>query len=413
MNGTYVPVGMQKFQVTFATKTVPPAGIIPPVDIEGNLMKFGIQNTPGVAFPLRDQQDFKVITPLETIKKGVKQVNSGTVNNPPIDGVTVKGSDLVTYQIDVKSTLDTKDVEVWDQLPAAYDCTMVSAITDFGVCSTSSGISRIKWTIPAINDGVTKSLTYKVLIPGTFGPENTYTNNSGVRSYQADTNLGERYTYVPANNIDPNAPTANVARVDDPSNVKTPDVGMLKTRTTSIDETGNDINTQATIGETINYTVDAFSDLAGLTPDDGEVALDEFEQELGRADLDHVAVGQNAFLNGRGVDHRGGLLAQGVGGVLLALLVEAALVHRHAVVMQLDVRTGSLPDLVHVEAVQHEDLLAGVRSGEDENPSNLHCMRPRLPGFSVGYAPRPSRNATLVGRPRVAPRMRRLPPWEV
>ena len=168
---------MQKFQVTFATKTVPPAGIIPPVDIEGNLMKFGIQNTPGVAFPLRDQQDFKVITPLETIKKGVKQVNS-TVNPTPIDGVTVKGNDLVTYQIDVKSTLDTKDVEVWDQLPAAYDCTMVSAITDSGVCSTSSGISRIKWTIPAINDGVTKSLTYKVLIPGTFGPCLLYTSDA-------------------------------------------------------------------------------------------------------------------------------------------------------------------------------------------------------------------------------------------
>lgn len=257
MNGTYVPVGAQKFQVTFATKTVPPTGIIPPVDIEGNLLKFGIQNTPGVAFPLRDQQDFKVITPLETIKKGVKQVNSGTVNNPPIDGVTVKGSDLVTYQIDVKSTLDTKDVEVWDQLPAAFDCTMVSAISDSGVCSTSSGISRIKWTVPAINDGATKSLTYKVLIPGTFGPENTYTNNSGVRSYQADTNLGERYTYVPANNIDPNAPAANVARVDDPSNVKTPNVGMSKTRTTSISETGNALADQATIGETINYTVTA------------------------------------------------------------------------------------------------------------------------------------------------------------
>lgn len=256
MNGTYVPVGMQKFQVTFATKTVPPAGIIPLVDIEGN-PQFGIQNTPGVAFPLRDQQDFKVITPLETIKKGVKQVNSGTVNNPPIDGVTVKGSDLVTYQIDVKSTLDTKDVEVWDQFPAAYDCTMVSAITDFESARPRVASAASRWTIPAINDGVTKSPTYKVLIPGTFGPENTYTNNSGVRSYQADTNLGERYTYVPANNIDPNAPTANVARVDDPSNVKTPDVGMLKTRTTSIDETGNDINTQATIGETINYTVKA------------------------------------------------------------------------------------------------------------------------------------------------------------
>ena len=60
INGSYVPVGSQKFQVTFKT-TIEPSGILSPVDIEGNLMKFAFENTPGTSFPLRDQVDFKTV----------------------------------------------------------------------------------------------------------------------------------------------------------------------------------------------------------------------------------------------------------------------------------------------------------------------------------------------------------------
>ena len=96
-----------------------------------------------------------------------------------------------------------------------------------------------------------------MLIPGTFGPENTYTNTAGVRQYEGDTNTGGRYIYTPQNNIDPNNPrTPNIAKVDDPSNVVTPQVGVVKDRTTSISETSNSATTQATIGEFIDYTVD-------------------------------------------------------------------------------------------------------------------------------------------------------------
>ena len=259
INGSYVPVGSQKFQVTIKT-TIEPTGILSPVDIEGNLMKFAFENTPGTSFPLRDQVDFKTVAPTLTLKKGVRQIDSGTVYNPPVDGLTVRGGNVVTYQVDVKSSGETKDVQVWDQLPAAYDCTMVSAISDGGTCvDGGSGVDRIKWpAISTIADGATKSLTYKVTIPGTFGPENTYVNTAGVRQYEGDTNTGGRYIYTPQNNIDPNNPrTPNIARVDDTSNVKTPDVGLVKARTTSITETGNSATSQATIGELINYTVTA------------------------------------------------------------------------------------------------------------------------------------------------------------
>ena len=257
INGGIVPVGGQKFQVTLATTTTP-IGVIDPSDIKGNLMKFAIQNTAGQAFPLRDQVNFEVIPPIVTIKKGVRQVNAGSIQNPPADGLTVRADDIATYQVDVKaSNDDVESVQVWDRLPAAFDCTAVSAISDGGVCfDGGSGRDVIKWTIPAIAENATKSLTYKVEIPSDVGPENTYTNDSGVREYKGQTNTGGTYTYTPLNNIDPANPnTPNIGRVDDPSNVRTPNVVINKARTTSIGEAGNDINTQATIGEIINYTV--------------------------------------------------------------------------------------------------------------------------------------------------------------
>jgi uncharacterized repeat protein (TIGR01451 family)/fimbrial isopeptide formation D2 family protein len=259
INGTYVPTGAQRFQVTLKT-TIEPTGILSPVDIEGNLLKFAFENTPGTAFPLRDQADFQTVAPTLALTKGVRQIDSGPVFTPPADGKIVRGGNVVTYQVDVKSTGETRDVEVWDQLPAAYDCTMVSSISDSGLCvDGGSGVDRIKWpAISTIADGATKSLTYKVAIPGTFGPENTYVNKAGVRQYESDTNTGGRYIYTPQNNIDPNNPrTPNIPRVDDESNVKTPDVGLAKARSTSISETGNSASSQATIGELINYTVTA------------------------------------------------------------------------------------------------------------------------------------------------------------
>jgi len=255
LNGTYVPLGSKKFQVVLKTK-ITPAGIIDPSDIKGNLLKFAIGNTPGKAFPLRDQVNFKTVAKQTQIKKGVRQINSGAIQNPPADGLTVKGGDSVTYQVDVKAPSgDVKNVQTWDRLPAFYDCSMVSAISDGGTC-VDGGSARdiIKWTIPTINDGATKSLTYKVAIPNVVGAENTYTNDSGVRQYESTTNTGGTFTYVPQNNIDPTQ-VPNIARVDDPSNVKTPNTAVAKTRTTSIGETGNNIDTQATIGELIHYTV--------------------------------------------------------------------------------------------------------------------------------------------------------------
>ena len=251
-----VPSGGQKFQVVFATTDVPD-GIISPVDIAGNLFKFGFKNTLGQTFPLRDRAEYETIRPVVDIVKGVRQVNSGPIQNPPVDGLTVNGGDTVTYQVDVSSDEDDAlNVEVWDRLPAEFDCTAVSAISNGGIC-VDGGPNRdvIQWTLPSIPDGSSVALTYQVLIPTTFGPNNTFVNESGVREFQTETNTGGFFTYTPQNNIDPDNPdTPNVPRIDDPSNVRTPNVGVAKSRTTSITETGN-TNAQATIGEIVNYTI--------------------------------------------------------------------------------------------------------------------------------------------------------------
>jgi uncharacterized repeat protein (TIGR01451 family)/fimbrial isopeptide formation D2 family protein len=251
-----VPPGGQKFQVVFGT-TVTPVGVIEEPDITANLFKFSITNTPGETFPLRAQAEHNTILPVVDIAKGVRQVNSGPIQNPPADGMAVRGGDTATYQVDVSAADDgAENVEVWDRLPAAFDCTDVSLISNAGIC-VDGGVNRdtIRWTIPSVAAGTTTSLTYRVLIPLGLGPNNTYVNDSGVRQFQTATNTGGFYTYTPESNIDPSNPnTPNVPAIDDSSNVRTPGVTVVKDRTTSIIESGNS-NIQATIGERIDYTV--------------------------------------------------------------------------------------------------------------------------------------------------------------
>jgi uncharacterized repeat protein (TIGR01451 family)/fimbrial isopeptide formation D2 family protein len=252
--------GGNKFQVVFATTVQPEVGIIPddPV-ITANLLKFATRNTEGQTFPIRAQAAASVVVPAVEIAKGVRQINSGPIQNPPADGLTVKGGDTATYQVDVKSTGDAaSNVQVWDRLPAAFDCADVppASISNGGTC-VDGGASPdvIKWTIPAIADGATVSLTYNVIIPANVGPENTYVNEAGVRQFQTESNTGGFFTYTPEDNIDPDNPdTPNVSPIDDTSNVVTAGVSITKARSTSITETGN-TNAQATIGERIDYTI--------------------------------------------------------------------------------------------------------------------------------------------------------------
>ena len=231
-------------------------------DIAGNLMKFSHTNTAGRSFPLRARRDFAIDLAELTLLKGVKDVNNvpAAGNGPNVDNVAVRGGDRVTYRVDITNngTRAARQTQVWDKLPTGIACADVfpGSISDGGACNAAQ--NRIEWTLPAdiAPSGGTKQLNYDVIIPSASRPEQNYVNTAGVRRYESATNEGGTYERIPKQNIDPaQEPNANADVAKDTSRVFTPDLTIAKTRTTEVTQSGNDLNTQATIGEEINYTV--------------------------------------------------------------------------------------------------------------------------------------------------------------
>ena len=246
------------------SSTITDATAASSADLPQNLMKFTFTNTSGDVFQLRDDADALWAEPELTLLKGVRDVNDGAVNGPDVDGVQIVEGDTVTYRIDVTNTgtRDALDVVLWDVLPADFDCSMVSNISDAGACNATPDPDRLEWRTTGIDvaAGTSRTLTYDVTVPvGTGASGETFINRSGVVRYESDANtgVGDRFVYVPAGNIDSGAPAANTAAADDTSSVFTADATIAKTRSTGITETGNAAADEATIGEVVSYTVTA------------------------------------------------------------------------------------------------------------------------------------------------------------
>ncbi len=243
------------FEVVFSSTITDPSATSSGTIVE-NLMKYSYANSAGTPFNLRDMADVQVIEAELDLIKGVLEVNGTPTGGNNVDGVAVMEADVVTYQLTITNAGDlaANDVEAWDLLPAEYSACAanVSAISDGGVCAA---VQRIEWTgltVPA-NSSIT--VTYDVTIPTGISPNETIPNDAGVRSYTSETNNGTGiFTYYPASNIDPAAPAANTTVADDPSSVVTAATTIVKTRTTGVDESGNALADQATIGELITYT---------------------------------------------------------------------------------------------------------------------------------------------------------------
>ena len=266
VDGGTVPRGNRVFERVFSTIVEPAGANAVNGEVLGNLMKFSSTNTAQVSEPLRDARDVRLETPVVRLVKGVARVDrpgSGPVAGPfgpNVDHRVVRALDQVTYRVDVTNDggQDAVDVEVWDLLPVRdYDCVLpgVSAISDGGSC-VDGGLQpdRVVWTLPALRAGETKTLTYTAVVPGDVGPAHQLLNRAGVRGYAGMTNLGTRYPYVPANNVDSSLTTANAPAADDRSDVYTNDATIAKVGTTTVTEGGNTAG-QATIGERVDYTV--------------------------------------------------------------------------------------------------------------------------------------------------------------
>jgi uncharacterized repeat protein (TIGR01451 family)/fimbrial isopeptide formation D2 family protein len=264
VTGSTVPAGGEVFEHYIAT-IAKPLGSPASGDLTGNLFKFASENTADESFPQRDEAQYVLETPEINLLKGVEKVVRGgsTVNGPNganVDNKQVEAGDEVTYRLDVSNAggQDAVNVEVWDFLPADYDCTEVSAISDGGTCVDASPRDRIVWTVPKVAAESAHKLTYTATVPSDIGPGRNLVNDAGVREFGGETNLGGDFVYTPAGNIDPdNKTTPNAPEAEDPSNVTTAAATIAKARTTGVTETGNNTASQATIGETITYTVTA------------------------------------------------------------------------------------------------------------------------------------------------------------
>ncbi len=235
-----------------------------PEDITGNLMKFVYSNTVGQTFPLRDRAEIEREEPELQLKKGVYSVGGVPAggNGPDQNATGAHGGEKVKYRLDLKNVgnLVAENIELWDRLPAGIECSDVvgGSISNGGACQAGN---IIVWTgLEVAAEAEIPSVTYEVTLPTDVAPNQTYVNTAGVRQFQSPTNTGTPFTYYPIENIDPAFEaehTPNTGKIKDPATVSTEEVGLVKKRTTSVTQTGNNAESQATIGETVNYTIEA------------------------------------------------------------------------------------------------------------------------------------------------------------
>jgi fimbrial isopeptide formation D2 family protein/uncharacterized repeat protein (TIGR01451 family) len=229
-------------------------------DVVGNLMKVRYTDSNGDAFGARDEENITFTSPIVSITKEA-------THTEVLAGDTV----VYTLTIDDIGTGTASEVEVWDIIPPEFSCTDIAAISDGGVCTDGT----ISWLIPQIQDQDSAGLTYELTVPASLAPGTLYTNNAGVRSYTGTLNHGDGETlYYPENNIDPSlAALENAPAADDDWTIFAPEAMVLKTRSTSVDEPGNNGNQHGTIGETAFFTVTATIP-AGTTVYDAKLSDD-------------------------------------------------------------------------------------------------------------------------------------------
>ena len=258
-----VDAGAQVLELVVTSK-ITDATAASSADLPQNLMKFTFTNTPGEVFQYRDDADALWAEPELSLVKGVRDVDGVPAggNGPDVDDVEIVGGNTITYRVDVTNsgTRDALDVQVWDVLPSPFTCAMVSNVSDGGICNATPDPDRIEWPSTGIDvpAGTSRTFTYDVTVPDLVATAGQFfVNTAGVVKYESDTNQGDRFVYVPANNVDPSAPASNTTAADDTSRVFTRDVTLTKGRTTSVTEPGNDPDLHAAIGEVISYTVTA------------------------------------------------------------------------------------------------------------------------------------------------------------
>ncbi len=284
----------QVFERVYATTAELPTGAVPG-ELQGNLMKFASKNTGGESFPLRAEASFALQFPKLALSKHVVELDGKAIT--PTGSATVKGGDEAKFALTVSNSgkLAAGGIEVWDELPNGLTCGDIKSISRKGVCLGGKiswgevGLGEEEVTVPAEGHS---ELTFVVAVPATIGPHTTLTDHAGVREYDSPTNTGEKFHYVPKENIDPTLDAhANASAANASASLSTNNVILEKTHSSALVEAGNSA-AQATIGEEVTFkvsaTVPAGTTLAGVAHmTDPGLPSARFVYEAGSAEV-HV-----------------------------------------------------------------------------------------------------------------------------
>ncbi|MBJ7458203.1 MAG: DUF11 domain-containing protein [Thermoleophilaceae bacterium] len=243
-----------------------PTEIFPP--LRGNLLKLSTANTAGNVTTYRDQAEAEAAEPIISLTKGVDALNGDTGVAGRPDTVVVSGNDVATFHVDVANSgqIDAVNSVVQEHTPSPYDCSTLSNFANLGIadsaaCVNSGGGATITWTGVDVDAGATTTLAFDFTVTDDSSPFTEIPDVACVYSFDNETNQpfpNDTFTHFPDNSLRPECtpppgPTPTLPAFDDSKVVG--GGSFVKTQSTSINETNNNLGTQATLGETVNYTV--------------------------------------------------------------------------------------------------------------------------------------------------------------
>ena len=251
-----VDAGGERFDLVIET-TIDDPNVAQPADVTANLLKVRHLNTDRSVYQHRDDADILWAEAVVEIDLGIVAVDGVAFPSGAQDGLAVKANNVVTVRAQIDNTAGTipaNDVEARVVLPPSTTCGAISAVSHDGSCSNEGWID---WAGSRLDvaPGGTFDLTFDLTVPEGITADVTLPFDGGVRTYTGPTNTGTAFVYVPSGNIDSTL-TPNTGPAGERALIFTPKPSLNIGRATSVAESGNTAANQATIGETIRYTLD-------------------------------------------------------------------------------------------------------------------------------------------------------------
>jgi uncharacterized repeat protein (TIGR01451 family)/fimbrial isopeptide formation D2 family protein len=240
--------------------------------VTGNLAKMRYTTEGNRVVNLRDQADLRLspAPPLALDKK----VNGADSLTPVQEGQSLAFTIDVSHIGTAANSTDPVDtVEVWDVLPAGFDCGDITAsspaintITD--CLALADGTTRVLWNLDLsaapLEAGQSTRISYTLVVPSPLSISSTHVNTAAVTRYTPITTDGitpgaSRATFYPTNPVGAYpAETKNAPQASDTASISLAAARAAKSVvTTSVTESNNSTLTQATIGETVTWSYSA------------------------------------------------------------------------------------------------------------------------------------------------------------